>query len=150
MIKIEVHRNETSLPITHQALNAYTKGGMYCVMIISDGKRITHKYPLCSLFRVTEDYNAQPTGCEDNERSVGRMVDCPYCEKGRDTNDGPYERRCEFCRGTGKCNEEADGMEPPATLSPADGCNNSNKGGGQYEKRTRSLKTSGVKVPLSH
>jgi len=26
-------------------------------MFIKDGERITHKYPLCSIFRVIEDYN---------------------------------------------------------------------------------------------
>jgi hypothetical protein len=30
---------------------------MYCVLIEKDGKRITHKYPVCSLFRVIEDYS---------------------------------------------------------------------------------------------
>ena len=62
--------------------------------------------------------NAQPTGREDNERSVGRMVDCPHCEKGRDTNDGPYERRCEFCRGTGRRNAN-DNQQVPLSDSSA-------------------------------
>ena len=31
---------------------------MYCIMFIKDEKRVTHKYPLCSLFRVVEDYSA--------------------------------------------------------------------------------------------
>jgi hypothetical protein len=57
-MKIEIQRNETSFPIVYDTVgNAYTKGNMYCVMFIKDGKRITHKYPLCSLFRVVEDYN---------------------------------------------------------------------------------------------
>jgi hypothetical protein len=30
---------------------------MYCIMFIKDGKRMTHKYPLVSIFRVVEDYN---------------------------------------------------------------------------------------------
>ena len=60
-MKIEIQRNETSFPIVYGINdtigNAYTKGNMYCIMFIKDGKRITHKYPLCSLFRVVEDYN---------------------------------------------------------------------------------------------
>jgi len=55
---IEIHRNETSQPIVYDTvINAYTKGPMYCVMFEKDNKRITHKYPLCSIFRVIEDYN---------------------------------------------------------------------------------------------
>lgn len=56
-MKIEIQRNETSQPLVYDALNAYTKGPMYCVLIEKDGQRITHKFPLCSLFRVIEDYN---------------------------------------------------------------------------------------------
>jgi len=57
-MKIEIQRNETSLPIVYEnVINAYTKGNLYCVMFIKDGKRITHKYPLCSIFRVIEDYS---------------------------------------------------------------------------------------------
>jgi hypothetical protein len=56
-VRIEIQRNETSCPIVYEnAANAYTKGQMYCVLFEMDGKRITHKYPLCSLFRVIEDY----------------------------------------------------------------------------------------------
>ena len=54
---IEIQRNETSLPITYdEVINAYTKGGMYCVLFEKDGNRKTHKYPLVSIFRVIEDY----------------------------------------------------------------------------------------------
>lgn len=57
-MKIEIQRNETSYPITYENVeNAYTKGNMYCIMFFKDEKRVTHKYPLCSLFRVVEDYN---------------------------------------------------------------------------------------------
>jgi hypothetical protein len=56
-MKIEIQRNETSCPIVYDTVeNACTKGSMYCVMFIKDGKRITHKYSLCSLFRVVEYY----------------------------------------------------------------------------------------------
>ena len=57
-MRVEVQRNETSLPIIYRnVLNAYTKGGMYCILIEGGptGRR-THKFPLCSLFRVIEDY----------------------------------------------------------------------------------------------
>lgn len=57
-MRIEVQRNETSQPIVYEnAMNAYTKGSMYCILFEKDEKRITHKYPTCSLFRVIEDYN---------------------------------------------------------------------------------------------
>ena len=56
-MKIEIQRNETSQPIVYDAMNAYTKGPMYCVLFEKEGQRITHKFPLCSLFRVIEEYN---------------------------------------------------------------------------------------------
>tara|TARA_R110000851_G_scaffold116912_4_gene243417 strand:- start:1131 stop:1316 length:186 start_codon:yes stop_codon:yes gene_type:complete len=57
-MRIEIQRNETSQPIVYEIVeNAYTKGPMYCVMFLKDGMRMTHKYPLISLFRVIEDYN---------------------------------------------------------------------------------------------
>lgn len=56
-MKVEIQRNETSQPIVYDAMNAYTKGPMYCVLFEKDGQRITHKFPLCSLFRVIEEYN---------------------------------------------------------------------------------------------
>lgn len=56
-MQIEIQRNETSQPLMYDALNAYTKGPMYCVLFEKEGKRITHKFPLCSLFRVIEEYN---------------------------------------------------------------------------------------------
>ena len=55
-MKILIQRNETSQPIEYEAINAYTKGPMYCVLIDVGEKRVTHKYPLCSLFRVVEEY----------------------------------------------------------------------------------------------
>lgn len=56
-MRIEIQRNETSEPIVYDsAINAYTKGPMYCVLFIKDNERKTHKYPLISLFRVIEDY----------------------------------------------------------------------------------------------
>ena len=56
-MKIEIQRNETSQPIVYaKAINAYTKGQMYCVLFEKDGERVTHKFPMCSLFRVIEEY----------------------------------------------------------------------------------------------
>jgi hypothetical protein len=55
-MKIEIQRNETSQPLIYEAINAYTKGPMYCVLIARGGRRLTHKFPLCSLFRVIEEY----------------------------------------------------------------------------------------------
>ena len=57
-MQIEIQRNETSHPIVYDEVeNAYTKGPMYCVLFInSNGERVTHKYPLCSIFRIIEAY----------------------------------------------------------------------------------------------
>jgi len=56
-MKVQIQRNETSLPHVYEdAINAYTKGNLYCVLIEVNGERVTHKYPLCSIFRVIEDY----------------------------------------------------------------------------------------------
>ena len=58
-MRVEIHRNETSQPISYEALNAYTKGNMYCVLAEEgDGSWVVHKYPLCSLFRVVEEYES--------------------------------------------------------------------------------------------
>ncbi len=57
-MKIEIQRNETSQPIVYgDPINSYTKGPMYCVLFVdSEGKRVTHKYPVNSIFRVIESY----------------------------------------------------------------------------------------------
>ena len=55
-MEVKVLRNETSQPILYEALNAYTKGNMYCILVEVNGKNIVYKYPLCSLFRVEENY----------------------------------------------------------------------------------------------
>jgi hypothetical protein len=52
---VNIHRNETSQPIKRVCVNTYTKGEMYCVQM--DG--YVEKYPLSSLFRVTETYHAE-------------------------------------------------------------------------------------------
>jgi len=57
-MKIEIQRNETSFPIIYEdIINAYTKGNMYCVLFLKGKNRKTHKYPLCSIFRIIEDYS---------------------------------------------------------------------------------------------
>ena len=63
-MKIEIQRNESSLPIEYDAINAYTKGAMYCILFMKDGKRVTHKFPLCSLFRVIEEYPESMRGAK--------------------------------------------------------------------------------------
>ncbi len=56
-MRIEIQRNETSEPIVYDtAINAYTKGPMYCILFLRNGFRTTHKFPLVTLFRVIEDY----------------------------------------------------------------------------------------------
>jgi len=56
-MKIEIQRNESSYPIVYDnVINAYTKGPLYCILFEKDGKRITHKFPIITLFRIVEDY----------------------------------------------------------------------------------------------
>lgn len=56
-MKIEIQRNESSYPIVYEnVVNAYTKGPLYCVLFEKEGKIITHKFPITSLFRIVEDY----------------------------------------------------------------------------------------------
>lgn len=39
-MKIEIQRNETSQPIVYENVeNSYTKGNMYCVLIIKNEKK---------------------------------------------------------------------------------------------------------------
>jgi hypothetical protein len=52
-MNIEVHLLEQSQPIIYKKVeNAYTKGGMYCVLISG----VVSKFPLCNIFRVKETY----------------------------------------------------------------------------------------------
>jgi hypothetical protein len=52
-MQIEIHLNEQSQPIKLEGIeNAYTKGGMYCVLNASG----VTKYPMCNIFRVKETY----------------------------------------------------------------------------------------------
>ena len=56
-MRVDIQRNESSQPIVYEAaINAYTKGPLYCVLFEKAGARVTHKYPVASLFRVIEDY----------------------------------------------------------------------------------------------
>lgn len=56
-MRCEIQRNEASEPVVYEnAINAYTKGPLYCVLFLKDGKRTVHKYPLSSIFRVIEEY----------------------------------------------------------------------------------------------
>jgi len=50
---IKIHLLEQSQPITMTGVtNAYTKGGMYCVL--HDNEVV--KFPMCNIFRVKESY----------------------------------------------------------------------------------------------
>ena len=72
LLHIQIQRNETSQPLVYEALNAYTKGPMYCVLFERDGKRVIHKFPLCSLFRVEEDYMPSKR-ITSSEQSIQRL-----------------------------------------------------------------------------
>ena len=61
-IMIKVHLFSQSKPIEYtKAINSYTKDGMYCLLFIKEeeGKivKLVHKFPLCNIFRVEEEYN---------------------------------------------------------------------------------------------
>ena len=54
MTIVKVHLYTQSRPVEiANVLNAYQKGDMYCVMV--KGGRITYKFPLQHIFRVTEE-----------------------------------------------------------------------------------------------
>lgn len=57
-MEIQVHLLSQSQPIEHANVqNAYTKDGLYCLYFESG---VVHKYPLCNIFRITENYYDQP------------------------------------------------------------------------------------------
>jgi hypothetical protein len=57
MMSIEVQLTAASKPIPYlKVINTYTKGGMYCILYKSETGLKVDKYPLCSIFRVKEDY----------------------------------------------------------------------------------------------
>jgi hypothetical protein len=51
-LKVVIQLTETSQPIEHAAVNAYTKGPFYCVYL--GGK--VYKYPVANIWRVVEEY----------------------------------------------------------------------------------------------
>jgi hypothetical protein len=57
-MNVEIQLKESSNPIVYEnAINAYTKGPLYCVLFVnSSGRRVTHKFPVQSIFRIIEDY----------------------------------------------------------------------------------------------
>lgn len=54
-IEVRIELKETSQPIVIQAVNAYTKGPLYCVY---DGERVV-KFPLANIWRVVEQYGVR-------------------------------------------------------------------------------------------
>jgi hypothetical protein len=55
--RVEIFRNETSQPIVYDAINTYTKGQLFCVLFEDeDGFLVVNKYPLCSIFKIVENY----------------------------------------------------------------------------------------------
>lgn len=51
---VKVELKETSQAITLNAVNAYTKGPLYCVYLANG---TVQKFPLANIWRVTEDYS---------------------------------------------------------------------------------------------
>lgn len=58
LFTVSIQRDRSSQPITHKnAVNAFQKGDLYCVMIKhEDGTHSSVKYPISTLFRIIEDY----------------------------------------------------------------------------------------------
>ena len=78
-MKIEIQRNETSLPLVYDdEENAYTKGSMYCILFMKDGNRITHKFPLITLFRVIEDYAESKRNTKEPDNEVHQHEKAEY------------------------------------------------------------------------
>lgn len=53
-MRVSIHLLSQSQPIEREALNTYTKDGMFCVLLPNDMG--VEKYPLVNIFRVVEDY----------------------------------------------------------------------------------------------
>lgn len=52
-LEVKVWYDETSQPITYEAVNAYTKGPFYCVYLPEE---LVCKHPIGKIWRVTESY----------------------------------------------------------------------------------------------
>jgi hypothetical protein len=56
-MNVEVQLTLTSQPIIYdKAVSTYTKGDLFCVLFKGKDGLQVHKYPLNTIFRVTEDY----------------------------------------------------------------------------------------------
>ena len=75
-MKVEIQRNETSQPLVYEnVINAYTKGLLFCVLFdTGKGERRVHKFPLCSIFRVIEDYQDKVTDAIEEMLSESEPV----------------------------------------------------------------------------
>lgn len=70
-MKVTVHLKEASQPIIYEkARNTYTKGLMLCVEYEPNGERMVDKYPINSVFRVTEDY----ANWINQSKVIGRLM----------------------------------------------------------------------------
>jgi len=85
-MEIKIHLNSQSQPIEHIGVkNAYTKDGMYCVYFETGS--IVYKYPMCNIFRVTENYADQPKKACPQTSEVKKMTTNEYVDhlKGQTT-----------------------------------------------------------------
>lgn len=55
---VKIKTQQASEPIIYpNALGTFQKVDMFCVFFMTeDGKRMTHKYPMCNIFRVENEY----------------------------------------------------------------------------------------------
>lgn len=55
MIEVKIELKETSQPIVLAAVNTYTKGDLFCVLLAPPSLTV-QKFPVANIWRVTEDY----------------------------------------------------------------------------------------------
>lgn len=58
-MKVDIHLRQTSQSFTYDAINAYQKGDLYCVLLRREDGIIVHKYPLSTVFRIIEEYDTK-------------------------------------------------------------------------------------------
>lgn len=55
-MKVKLYLQQMARPKEYDAANLYTKGELLCIEFTQDGQRLVHKYPLCNVFRVEQEY----------------------------------------------------------------------------------------------
>lgn len=56
-MEVRLFMMAASQPMVYDALNTYSKDGMYCILFKGKSGRTVHKYPIDHIFRVEESYD---------------------------------------------------------------------------------------------